>query len=58
MTGEGGGANEGSILRLPRDRQPLPVIRASAKELERHEAKLDDLDHSAGGSIWRHGIIH
>jgi DNA polymerase-3 subunit epsilon len=56
MTGEGGGTNEGSIRRLPGDRQPLPVIRASAEELERHEARLDELDHSAGGSLWRKGV--
>ena len=56
ITGEGGGTNEGSIRRLPRDRHPLPVIRASAEELERHEARLDELDHSAGGSLWRKGL--
>ena len=56
MTGEGGGTNEGSIHRLPRDRQPLPVIRASDEELERHEARLDELDRSAGGSLWRKSV--
>ncbi|MDQ8035981.1 MAG: DNA polymerase III subunit epsilon [Pedobacter sp.] len=50
---EGEQRSEG-IRRLAADRLPLPVIRASAEELERHEAKLKVLDKAAGGScLWR-----
>ena len=56
MAGEVGGANEMSIRRLSRDRPPLPVVQASAEELERHEARLDELDQSSGGALWRQGV--
>lgn len=50
---EGEQRSEG-IRRLSAGRLPLPVIPASAEELERHEAKLKALDKSAGGScLWR-----
>ena len=36
------------------ERPPLPVVRASDEELRRHEARLDALDRTAGGtSVWR-----
>lgn len=48
--GEGG---EG-LRRLAAGRLPLPVIRADAGELERHEARLQLLDKAAGGAcVWR-----
>ena len=56
MTGEAGGASDTSIRRLSKDRPPLPVVRASAEELERHEARLDELEQSSGGALWRQGV--
>ncbi|WP_111640862.1 DNA polymerase III subunit epsilon [Marinimicrobium alkaliphilum] len=49
---ETGGGNR--IRRLTQDRAPLPVVRASAEELARHQSKLDALDKAAGGEcVWR-----
>lgn len=43
-----------SIRRLAPGRAPLPVIRADAAELERHEKRLQALDKAAGGAcLWR-----
>ncbi len=39
--------------RLAADRPPLKVIRASEDEAAAHEAMLDMLDGSSGGSLWR-----
>ncbi|MBP7178391.1 MAG: DNA polymerase III subunit epsilon [Moraxellaceae bacterium] len=40
--------------RLPADRRPLLVIRASEQEMQRHQVKLVTLDKAAGGaSLWR-----
>lgn len=40
--------------RLAADRRPLPVIRASEQEMQRHQVKLVTLDKAAGGaSLWR-----
>lgn len=51
--GEGEQRAEG-IRRLPENRARLPVLRASAEELERHESKLKALDKAAGGAcLWR-----
>ncbi|MDF2445590.1 MAG: polymerase epsilon subunit [Moraxellaceae bacterium] len=51
--GEGSQRAEG-IRRLAAGRMPLPVIRADAHELERHETRLLALDKSAGGQcLWR-----
>jgi DNA polymerase-3 subunit epsilon len=51
--GEGAAETRG-IRRLEADRPPLPVIRASAEELERHEAWLERLDKAVGGRcVWR-----
>lgn len=41
------------IQRLPADRPPLRVIRASQDECEEHEASLDRLEKSAGLALWR-----
>ena len=51
--GTGMGDAEVAIRRLPQDRPPLPVLRASPAELERHEAKLQELDQTAGEALWR-----
>ena len=41
-------------LRLPADRPPVPVLRATAVEIAAHEAYLDGLDRVAeGGALWR-----
>lgn len=51
--GEGEQRAEG-IRRLPENRARLPVLRANAEELERHESKLKALDKAAGGAcLWR-----
>ena len=46
-----------AIRRLPKDRPPLAVLRASASELERHERKLQELDQSSGEALWRQSLI-
>lgn len=51
--GAGMGDPEVAIRRLTSDRPPLTVLRASPSELERHEAKLQELDQSAGEALWR-----
>lgn len=54
--GEAGqGVGQGSgIRRLPRGRQPLTVITATAEESQRHEARLDAIaEHSGGKVLWR-----
>lgn len=52
--GGGGGRSAEWPRRLPADRRPLPVIRASEEEMARHKAKLALLDKAAGGvSPWR-----
>lgn len=46
--------SSGGIRRLPADRPPLPIQRASAGELAAHEARLDALDKAGGGQcVWR-----
>ncbi len=52
--GAAGEQRSEGIRRLSAARLRLPVIQASADELERHEAKLQALDKAAGGScLWR-----
>lgn len=51
--GEGAGGGE-QIRRLPADRQPLPVVAASAAELAEHEAQLNAIAGGSGGKVlWR-----
>lgn len=52
-SGSGIGDADVAIRRLPADRPPLTVLRASSAEIERHEAKLQELDQSAGEALWR-----
>ena len=53
-----GSVSDSGIQRLPVDRAPLPVLRASPEETERHEAKLRELDLSAGEAVWRRSPCH
>ncbi len=46
---EGGQATR----RLPSNRPPLAVVRASSEEVEAHEAFLDLVEKAAGSSVWR-----
>jgi DNA polymerase-3 subunit epsilon len=42
------------IIRLPADRKPLPVIRASLEDIAAHEAQLEVIANSSGGKVlWR-----
>lgn len=53
--GADGQSMQEGIRRLPAGRAPLPVLRATGAELQRHQAKLAALDKAAGGScLWRH----
>lgn len=52
--GSSGLSGAGRIRRLPAGRAPLAVIRATAEELERHEARLDAIEKGSGGNVlWR-----
>ena len=42
-----------SIKRLSANRKPLRVIHASLDELQNHEEKLDQIDDSSDGAVWR-----
>lgn len=51
---DGGDSSEAGIRRLPAERRPLRVIRASADELAAHESSLDSIAaSSADGALWR-----
>ena len=51
--GEGNAGGE-TLRRLPADRKPLPVIRASDEELAAHEAQLEAIAGASGGRVlWR-----
>jgi DNA polymerase-3 subunit epsilon len=53
-SGQGNASRTEGIRRLADGRQALPVIRADAVEVERHEARLGTLDKAAGGAcLWR-----
>ncbi|MEO9944635.1 MAG: DNA polymerase III subunit epsilon [Paraglaciecola sp.] len=41
------------IRRLPIDRKPLKVVKATADELEQHESRLDLVVKEGGVSLWR-----
>ena len=53
-----GSGPENGIRRLAAERKPLTVLRASPEESERHEAKLRELDLSAGEAVWRRSPRH
>ena len=48
---ENGGGN-GGIRRLPADRAPLSVVRASSSEAEAHEEFMSLLEKQAGETVW------
>ena len=51
---DGQGEGITGIRRLPADRSPLRVIKASTEELESHEKRLDQIDKACGKPcIWR-----
>ncbi|WP_137167245.1 DNA polymerase III subunit epsilon [Salinimonas lutimaris] len=45
--------DDGSIRRVARTAKKLKVIKASADELEQHEARLDIVQESGGQCLWR-----
>lgn len=45
--------DDGSIRRIARTAKKLKVIKASADELEQHEARLDIVQESGGQCLWR-----
>ena len=48
------GEEKTEVIRLPADRPPVPVIRATDAELAAHERYLDNLERVAqGGAVWR-----
>src|SRR5690554_5942731 len=50
----GGGRSGAAIRRLPAERAPLPVRRASDAEVQAHERWLQRLDNAVGGAcLWR-----
>ncbi len=54
--GDAEGGDEGAqpLARLPAERPPLRVVRATAAEIEAHEAYLDQIDKASdGGCLWR-----
>lgn len=52
--GDGSDQGQDRIVRLPADRALTKVLRASDDELQKHEAKLKDVDKACGGqSAWR-----
>jgi len=59
LSDNGGDGSDGlvqgeRIIRLPPDRKPLPVIRASAEDIAAHEAQLEVIANSSGGKVlWR-----
>ncbi|MCZ6502011.1 MAG: DNA polymerase III subunit epsilon [Gammaproteobacteria bacterium] len=53
--GDEGQVNEATaVKRVNKDRPPLRVIRANADELQRHNEKLDRLEHASdSGCVWK-----
>jgi len=53
-----GEADSGAIFRLPADKPPLLVVRATPAERAAHEAKLDALEASSEtGCVWRQASV-
>ncbi len=50
---QGSGKTGQSIRRLPLDRKPTPVIRASSQELAAHRQRLEDIQKASQQLIWR-----
>ncbi|MDO3385688.1 DNA polymerase III subunit epsilon [Gilvimarinus sp. SDUM040013] len=53
-TGSEGDSNQSAeIQRLPRDRKPLPVLRANAQEMAKHSEKMESINKASGGNcLW------
>ena len=45
--------DQNAIIRLPMDRKPLKVVRASADEIVAHESRLDIVADKGSEPIWR-----
>jgi DNA polymerase-3 subunit epsilon len=59
MAGQSANANGANdIKRLPANRKPTPVIRATEEELARHDARIAELEQGAGSALWRTSIRH
>jgi DNA polymerase-3 subunit epsilon len=50
--GSENGSGNGGIRRLPADRAPLSVVRASSSENEAHEEFMSLLEKQAGETVW------
>ncbi len=50
---ESGDGNVGAIRRVARGANKLKVIRATADELQQHEARLDIVENAGGACLWR-----
>ncbi len=50
--GDSGQGETSAIRRLPEQRPPIPVIRASEGELQAHHKRLEELDKAGKGAIW------
>jgi len=57
MVGQSANANSSSdIKRLPANRVPTPIIRASDEEQARHDARIAELEQGAGSALWRTSV--
>ncbi|GEA11283.1 DNA polymerase III subunit epsilon [Alteromonas sp. KUL49] len=50
---DSGDGNVGAIRRVTRGANKLKVIRATADELQQHEARLDIVENAGGACLWR-----
>ncbi len=50
---ESGDGNVGAIRRVARGANKLKVIRATADEIQQHEARLDIVENAGGACLWR-----
>ena len=53
---KGSSKTTSGIRRLPADRSPLKVIKASASELNSHQQKLDKIKDASGQCVWQDTI--
>ena len=53
---KGSSKTTSGIRRLPTDRSPLKVIKASASELNSHQQKLDKIKDASGQCVWQDTI--
>jgi len=59
MAGQSANANGANdIKRLPANRKPTPIIRATEEELARHDARIAEIEQGAGGALWRTSVRH